>query len=479
MSSMGVRYVEVDDKTMKNRLERDSETALTLIGCQIKSEEVALDAACSKDSTARDSLKSEYSAVRAGFQYIRRDHNIASVLSSFKNKVNMADHDTVLDSNPYLLCCENGVWELNEGRVIFREGRAEDFCTLSTGYSYFDDQDPHNETIADAFRGFMEAAYPVQEEREAMQEYAGYCLLGLHNEKRFAIFLDKRRGFNSKSSVTSLLMKTFGPHYSCQPRASFLYKKDMVRDENDHSGGMLSYRHVRLMVVEELDPTKNLDEQLLKQTNGGGWANRGRLCGLPVVKEYPWISKLIMCCNSGNVPHFDVTDTALIQRIYAVPHRARFYPDRVGYEMAIARGIPYSYLANSSISENYAKWRPYMLDWCLEGLHRYYRNRFRTLPASFKEFADSVVAERNTAKEYLDEKVERSDEEGAHVVRGDLFKGFEEKNRAQQRDKKTRMDKKKFMDLLLDYFGEDCHEDKRYGRSDVFSGWKWVDEDQS
>lgn len=59
----------------------------------------------------------------------------------------------------------------------------------------------------------------------------------------------------------------------------------------------------RLMVVEELDPTKNLDEQLLKQTNGGGFGNRGRLCGLQITKEYPWISKLIMCCNSGNVPH--------------------------------------------------------------------------------------------------------------------------------------------------------------------------------
>ena len=42
---------------------------------------------------------------------------------------------------------------------------------------------------------------------------------------------------------------------------------------------MLSYRHFRLMIVEELDPSKHLDEQLLKMLNGGGCDNRGRVCG--------------------------------------------------------------------------------------------------------------------------------------------------------------------------------------------------------
>ena len=45
---------------------------------------------------------------------------------------------------------------------------------------------------------------------------------------------------------------------------------------------MLSYRHFRLMIVEELDPSKHLDEQLLKMLNGGGCDNRGRVCGIAV-----------------------------------------------------------------------------------------------------------------------------------------------------------------------------------------------------
>ena len=83
-----------------------------------------------------------------------------------------------------------------------------------------------------------------------------------------------------------------------------------------------------------------------------------------------------------------------------------------------------------------------------------------------------MVAERNTAKEFLDGFVEKSEDVRDYVVRATLFSEFESKNRLQQRDRKTRIDKKKFMELLLDYLGEDSHVDKQFGKSDVFLGWK-------
>ena len=473
----GVRLEQVSDKVMRNRLERESEAALKYIGKQIKLEEIALDAAAVKDPDLRDKLKAEYKAITFGFQHIRREYNVASILSNLKNKIDMPDYDTVLDTNPYLMGFENGIMDLHQEGLGFRKGNKDDKVTLSTGYKYFDDDFKFDKEINARFLRFISMAYPLEDEKKAVQEYAGYSLLGVHNEKKFAIALDKRRGFNGKSSVTGLLLKAFGPAYSCQPKASFVYKKDMVRDENDHSGGMLSFRHVRLMVIEELDPTKVLDDQLLKNLNGGGYNNRGRLCGSPVVKEFPWITKLIMCCNTGNVPHFDVTDTALIQRIFAIPHRARFYPDRSGYDLAAERDIPYSHLADSTMSQNYDTWRPYMMSWCIEGLRTYYQNRFKQLPASFREYAASVVEERNTVKQFFDSRVSPSDELKDYIVRSDLFNAYDLEYRSQQRDKKTRIDKKKFFDIMLDYFGEDNHFLKKYGKSDIFIRWKYSSDD--
>lgn len=65
-----------------------------------------------------------------------------------------------------------------------------------------------------------------------------------------------------KSTFARMLCRTFG-EYARQPKSAFLYKKDFVRDENEHSQRMLSYRHFRLLVIEELDPTKHLDKEFL------------------------------------------------------------------------------------------------------------------------------------------------------------------------------------------------------------------------
>ena len=64
-------------------------------------------------------------------------------------------------------------------------------------------------------------------------------------------------------------------------------RQDFVRDENEHSQGMLNYRHFKLLVIEELDPTKHLDEQLLKMLNRGGCDNQGGVCGSQITKTFP------------------------------------------------------------------------------------------------------------------------------------------------------------------------------------------------
>lgn len=148
----------------------------------------------------------------------------------------------------------------------------------------------------------------------------GYCLLGLHNEKK----LDVCYCSHGKNTIARLLGQTFG-EYACQPKTCFLYKKDFVMDENEHSQGMLSYQHFRLMIIEELDPTKPLDDELLKMLNGCGCDYRGRLYGSQITKTFFWITKIFMCCNKDDMPHSDANDQPLLDRFYCAPHRSKFY----------------------------------------------------------------------------------------------------------------------------------------------------------
>ncbi len=472
----GHRYARVDDFLMKTRIETVCERELKLLAYSINKEIVDIDAK-GKNIPAdlkkrREDLVNGYKAVRAGFSYIRRDGHLASILNSLRNKLHDPDLDEQLDANPYLMGFENGVMDLRT--LQLRPGRQDDLLTLSTGYEYFDEGTPFQDEVSDTFGTFIKSVYPIPQEREAVQKYAGYCLLGLHNEKKFGVFNDVSDGSNGKSTVARLLRESFG-EYACQPKSGILYKKDFVRDENEHSQGMLSYRHFRLMIIEELDPTKHLDEQLLKMLNGGGCDNRGRVCGSQITRTFPWITKMILCCNEGNMPHFDATDQPLLDRFYCVPHRSKFYTTPEELQAAQDRGREHSYAADSNLSVNFKTWQPYMMMWCLSGLSKYYRDKFTIIPRSFYEYRDAAVAERDAVKRFLIQSTVKTGVAEDFVVRADLFSDFECANRTLQQDKKGRVTKDKFLKGMKTFLGVDSYRLKHRRCRDVFVGVKTRD----
>ncbi len=66
----------------------------------------------------------------------------------------------------------------------------------------------------DNFGTFIMSVYSVLEEHEALEKYARYCLLGLHNAKRFALFTDVCNGSNGKNTFARLMCRTLG-EYAC------------------------------------------------------------------------------------------------------------------------------------------------------------------------------------------------------------------------------------------------------------------------
>ena len=218
-----------------------------------------LDVQDNADKDSKKKAKERYQAALKGLKYIKRNSNVRGMVEMTKNRL-IADVDKVLDTNPYLLGTENGILDLKTG--FLRVGVPEDNISKSVGYHFFDDSNQHEQVVQNAFDDFLGRIYPVDEEREVVQRFCGYALLGSHPEKKMCLFTDARGGYNGKSSMCKVLMGALGSSYAHKPKPELLYKPDFSSGTIDsHSSGMLNFRGVRLAIVEELDEKKTTKQR--------------------------------------------------------------------------------------------------------------------------------------------------------------------------------------------------------------------------
>ena len=302
---------------------------------------------------------------------------------------------TRLDSDPYVLAFNNGL--LNLRSFEFRALVPSDFVSKTTGYDYVAGE-PN-----EVFLRFVSQIYPHDDVREFAQRNYGYALLGVHNEKIFTLLSDERNGFNGKSKMMQLLLQTFGDSeingYGIKSAPELLYKHDGTRSINDHGGGFLPYRGARFSYIEELDPKKVLDNDRIKDLNGGDTSISARIPHSSVTATFKWGVTLFAAFNEGRCPQLDATDVSLIDRLITIPHVSRFTSE------ASELTAPHTYLSNPDINLNFPGWRNDCINWLLTGLKNYYQHRFASVPPSCLVLKNKIVAARDTVGAFIRDHV--------------------------------------------------------------------------
>lgn len=416
----GITWVEWTDSSMKTDMQtwlKETLERLFWLVCK----ETALGV-----KNPFENSKGVYKSVVKAIHHVSLEGSVNNFIKSVKRAKNVYDAhlDDSLDKNPYLLGCSSGIVDLQS--CEFRPARPEDRVTMSVGYAFQETVDPVVEAEVIDFLG---SVYPVEAERDLMQRWCGYCLLGHTNEKFFLLLTDVRDGFNAKSTILRLLAATMGD-YACKPDPAILYKEDRPRGANEHSAAIMALKKRRVAYVEETDSARVLAEETIKDWTGGGTRITARGCGSAKVEEFDFVTKLIVSFNQGKCFHFSTEDSALLSRMLTIPHRSRFYLDEVPDE-------PYSYKADPNLRQRFDEWRPYFLRWCLDGLKQYNEKGFRDIPTSCQAFKDDLVAEKNVIAEFLKDAVEPAgDKDFVHVK--ELYNAFDDAYRTLQKDKKTK-----------------------------------------
>lgn len=169
-----------------------------------------------------------------------------------------------MDSNPYLLCFENGVYDFKQ--CEFRQGYPSDYVSKSTGVSYVK-IDPSGQNIPDNVKHimddintFMNQIFPEPELCRYMWDHLASILIGFKKEQAFNVY--KGSGGNGKSILTELLSLALGEYKGTVP-------VNLITDKRSTIGGttseLMQLKAVRCAVMQELTKGAVMNEGIMKE----------------------------------------------------------------------------------------------------------------------------------------------------------------------------------------------------------------------
>ena len=244
--------------------------------------------------------------------------------SSDKNKIMReaselffdADFIKNMDSNPYLLCFDNGVYDFKTKE--FRDGYPTDYITKSTNINYikYNPLDVELSPTYESIDTFMKQLFPEPELCKYMWEHLASTLIGDKKEQVFNIY--KGSGSNGKSILTELMSLCLGDYKGTVP-------VNLITDKRTSIGGttseIIALKGVRYAVMQEPSAGMTLNEGIMKEITSATEPLVGRALWNDSESFIPQFS-LVICLNV--LLNIKSNDDGSWRRIKQVDFKSKF-----------------------------------------------------------------------------------------------------------------------------------------------------------
>ena len=220
--------------------------------------------------------------------------------------------DVLLDSNPHLVGFENGVLDLET--MEFREGRPEDYISMSTRINYvpYEDTDPN---IREQIMDFMRKVMPNNDVRSYLLMVMASMLDGCNREEKFYVWTGK--GSNGKSKCIDLLKAAFGDYY-CTFNVSLLTRKR--GDSGQTNSELVRARGRRMSVLQEPEENEKMNAGFMKELSGNDTIITRGLYKDSI--EFKPMFKMILTCN--HLPNLPPEDGGTWRRVRLIEFKSKF-----------------------------------------------------------------------------------------------------------------------------------------------------------
>lgn len=249
-----------------------------------------------------------------------------------------------LDTNPYLLCFNNGVVDFKS--KIFRKGYPEDYISKTTRIDYIPVNPVRDSVKISEIQEFMRQLFPIQEMYDYMWEHLASVLIGTSINQTFHMYIGG--GSNGKSVLMTLMEKTIGDYKGDVPLS-------LITDKRTRIGGLapelVALKGIRYAVMQEPQKGDKINEGVMKQITSGIDPIQARapymLQAITFIPQFD----LVLCSN--NLMEINSQDHGTWRRIRVVDFISLFTdtPKKGDLEK------PYQFLKVDDITEKFDEWK--------------------------------------------------------------------------------------------------------------------------
>ena len=314
--------------------------------------------------------------------------------------------DRKLDENTNLVGFENGVYDLEQN--IFREGRPDDYITLSTKnyYQKWSDKNPYKNKILD----FLSKILPNERVRKYFIHALCTCLCGDNKEEKLYILTGC--GSNGKSLTMDLMYHALGDYYMSCPITIITRKRGT---SNETSPEKVRMKGKRCGVFQETDDGEKLNVGVMKEFTGGDKVLvRDLFKGSNEMIEFKPQMKFFLTCNQ--LPAVPSNDDGTWRRLRIIDFNSKFTD---------SPSKPNEFMIDNTLKQKIPEWGPSFLSYLLHIYNTEYKNMtYLADPVEVMTSTKQYKMENDFYTEYIMDRIIVTNNDKDYIKSTPLWEDF-------------------------------------------------------
>ena len=267
-----------------------------------------------------------------------------NIMTEAKCLFYQSDFFEKMDTNPYLLCFNNGMIDFKD--KCFRKGQPEDIVSLCTNIDYVPLDRIKHKKIIDDINDFMNKLFPDKTLCKYMWDHLASTLIGTSANQTFNMYIGV--GSNGKSVLMNLMEKVLGQYKGDVPTT-------LVTEKRGKVGGctpeIVQLKGIRYAVMQEPSKGDVINEGMMKQLTSGKDPVIGRAPYMTKTLSFIPQFKLAVACNA--LMGVKANDHGTWRRIRVVPFKSLFTEEPRDDDPE----KPYQFMLDKNIEEKFDIWK--------------------------------------------------------------------------------------------------------------------------